>query len=114
MLQVVADNHHPGIAKPEMANQIQDFARFPDAERRGRLVHQDDTTLLRGRAANRQGLALTSRQLADVDGQVRHVHPQVGNDLPGVRKHAPMVDENFPARRLAVGPQATVVGAVAG
>src|SRR6266851_612779 len=99
--QVVADDHQPGASRLQMANQIEHLARFAHAEGGRRLVHENDAPLLSGRAPDRQRLALTYRELADVDGHRRHVDAQLGDDTLCVGDHLFAVDEELPAGRLA-------------
>ena len=62
---VVADHDHRGAARLQLQDQVEDLARFLDAERGGRLVHDDDAAVLRGGAADGDRLALAAGQLAD-------------------------------------------------
>src|SRR5690349_9253112 len=59
---VVADEHHGDAAVTDRADQVDHLTRLAYAERRRRLVHDDDATAERGGPRDGDALALASGQ----------------------------------------------------
>ena len=98
---VMADDDDAVAGRLEVQDQVQDLSRFLHAERGGRLVHDDDAAVLRGRPADGDRLPLAAGKLADLDGQRRDVDFERGDDLARAFEHRLPVDEPAPFHRLA-------------
>ena len=83
----------------EHPHQVVDTGALPHAERRGRLVEDDDLGRERHCPRDRHGLALAARHLGHVDTDVRDVHAQPLEGRPGLGGHLPL-----PQQTQASGP----------
>ena len=72
-----------------------------DAERRGRLVEQDDLRLAQQRAGDRHLLALAAGEGADLAAQAGNRHRQPREQLAGAVLHARLVED----ASVAPGPE---------
>ena len=96
---IVADDDARRCRSPcRLQDEVEHLARFLDAERGGRLVHDDDAAVLRGGAADRDRLALAARELARPRRRARDMDTEVGEDPPRALAHRLAVDEPAPAR----------------
>ena len=62
VMRVVGDEHDTDATLARLVDVLQDDARLLDAERRGRLVQDQDLRPEVDRAGDRDALALTARQ----------------------------------------------------
>ena len=96
------DDWHAPAAQP--LDQGEHLAGFADAQRRGGLVQDDDPGAERGRAGDRDGLALPAGQGLHLLGDVLdRADPEVLELLPGLGPHAAGVEHaEDPAQRALV------------
>src|SRR5689334_23247762 len=108
MRHVVADEHNRQAAALHVQDQLQDAARFLDAERGGRLVHDHDLAAEGGGARDRDTLTLAAAQgfhrLIDIlDGE----KAKLGQLLACDPLHARLVELAEPRAQRAVRPDLT-------
>ncbi len=115
MRHIVRDQHDRQTALLDVEDQLQHPARFLDAERSRRLVHDDDAAAERGGARHRDALALAAGQrlhrLVDVlNGQ----EPKFGELLAGDLLHGAAIEQPKNAAENAGGahftPEKDIVG----
>ena len=105
--QVVADHDHAEAALAEFADQVEDLGRLGDAERRRRLVEQDDLRLAEQGAGDRDLLALPAGERPDLAAQAGDRHRQVREQLARLVLHARLVELSARhARARAKSPRA--------
>src|SRR6266480_1433050 len=90
---VVADQDDRQAPAAQPLDQGEHLAGLADAQRGGRLVQDDDLGTERGRARDRDGLALPAGQSLHLLGDVLdRADPQVLELLPGLGPHAAGVE----------------------
>src|SRR3954466_1668707 len=90
---VVADEHDREAALAHAEDEVEDVARLHDAERGGRLVHEDDLARPRYRAADRDALALAAGHRRDRRGRVLQADAEALERLVGAAVHRGVVEE---------------------
>src|SRR4051812_13714873 len=90
---VVADEHDREAALAHAEDEVEDVARLHDAERGGRLVHEDDLARPRHRAADRDALALAAGHRRDRRGRVLQADAEALERLVGAAVHRGVVEE---------------------
>src|SRR4051794_24358428 len=116
---VVADEDHRDARVADLEDQLEHMGGLLDAERRGRLVEDDDLRAERRRAGHRHALALAAGERLDLLVDVLNGHdPELGHLLLGLGAHLGAVElaedaaEHAGGARLAAEEQ--VVGDVEG
>src|SRR4051794_30594020 len=107
---VVADEHDGEAALADAQDEVEDVARLHDAERGGRLVHEDDLVRPRHGAADRDALALAAGHRGDRRRRVLKADAEALERLVGAAVHLGVVEEaelaeQPPARDLAAEEQ---------
>ena len=90
---VVADEHDREALVADLADQVEHVARLDDAERGGRLVHEDDLLGPRHRAADRDALALAAGHVRDARARVLDLHAEALERLVAAPAHLGLVEE---------------------
>ena len=89
---VVADQDHAVPALAEALDEVQHLGGLRDAERRGRLVEDDDARIADQRARDRDGLALPAGERGDRDPHRRDLRRQLAQQRPGLLLHVDLVE----------------------
>src|SRR6266851_6141085 len=90
---VVADQDHRGAAAIELANELEDAAALGDAERGGRLVHDDETGAPAQRAGDRHRLALAAGETLDRAAGIADIDLDTGKIVARLRHHPALVED---------------------
>src|SRR5690625_1040075 len=90
---VVADENdrNPGVSYA--LNQLKDLSGLDDAERRSRLVHEDDLLRPHGGSCHGNGLLLSTGQVRNRGGDVLEPHPEARQFLLALLTHATLAKE---------------------
>ena len=90
--EVVADHDDPEAALAQATNQLQHLFGLRHAQRRGRLVQEDDTRLPEQRASYGHLLTLTAGEGPDLGAQAGDRHRQAGEQLSRSVLHLRLVE----------------------
>ena len=90
---VVADDDDGQSAVAHAADQIQHHVAFFDAERSGRLVHDDDVPGERGAACHSDPLALPTGERFDRLGHAANADFQIRHVPRGFSQHRFLIDD---------------------
>ena len=106
VIEIVADDEQGDTPPLQCVDQLEDLALLLDAERRGRLVHDDQAPgFIQQEARNCGRLALAARQLADRGIKRRNVDIHAVEQCAGAHSHTRTIenrqDAEIPLEGLA-------------